>query len=215
MMLRDKKILIFDLGGVLLDIHIDRAFGALSALGVDALMFAGEDAPINVMMQRYDRGDVSTNEFFEYIESHLPQRVRELPVDELRQRMCDIWNMIIGDFPLYKMQRIMELRKAGHRVLLLSNTNEGHWDEIEHRCLRTVGVAMCECFDELYLSYRMGMCKPEQQIFSELLRSEAAEASDCIFFDDSARNCDAARSVGIDAMLLERNADWPEFIMNN
>ena len=52
------------------------------------------------------------------------------------------------------------------------------------------------------------MRKPEPEIFLELLRCEGAEPQDCIFFDDSQENCDAARSMGIDAVKVERNAAW-------
>ena len=53
------------------------------------------------------------------------------------------------------------------------------------------------------------------EIFLDLLASEGAEATDCIFFDDSAENCEAARSVGIEAVLMERNAPWGGDLMND
>ena len=59
----------------------------------------------------------------------------------------------------------------------------------------------------------MNLRKPEREIFLELLSSEGADAADCIFFDDSAANCEAARLVGIDAVLMERNAEWSDSIM--
>lgn len=67
---------------------------------------------------------------------------------------------------------------------------------------------MSELFDALYLSYKMRMRKPEPEIFLELLRSEGAEPNECLFFDDSQQNCDAARSLGIEAIMVERNASW-------
>lgn len=192
----------------MLDINVDISFGALVALGLDARMLTEENCLVNETILKFDRGEILADEFYSYIEGWLPEQVRLLPAEELRERISDIWNMMLGSYAQAKIGRIMELRRQGKRVVLLSNTNEGHWDEIERRLYYVAGCHMDELFDELYLSYRMRMRKPEPEIFQELLRCEGAEPQDCIFFDDSQENCDAARSVGIDAVNVERNAAW-------
>ena len=75
-----NKTLIFDLGGVLLDIFIERSFGALMALGIDAAILSEKRCLMDDMIQRYDRGDVSTTEFYSYIAQNLPQSVQALPL---------------------------------------------------------------------------------------------------------------------------------------
>lgn len=160
------------------------------------------------MIQRYDRGDVSTTEFYSYIAQNLPQSVQALPQEELLERIHDIWNMMLGSFSREKIEYIRTLREKGHRVVMLSNTNEGHWETIERIFRYTVGVPLSEFFDELYLSFRMNLRKPEPEIFEALLRSEGVEAADCIFFDDSQENCDAALALGIEAVVMQRNEAW-------
>ena len=91
---------------------------------------------------------------------------------------------------------------------MLSNTNAGHWQAIEQRFFNTTGELLVNNFDALYLSYRMHMRKPERNIFFELARCEGVEPCECLFYDDSAENCDAACSVGIDAVVVERNSSW-------
>lgn len=204
----DKKVVIFDLGGVLLNLNIDLSFGALVALGLDQRLLTEENCLMNETILRFDRGDISAEDFFAYIESALPERVRSLPSDELRERIMEIWNMMLGNYPIEKIERIKALRSQGYRVVLLSNTNEGHWDRIEQKLYKTAGCYMSELFDALYLSYKMRMRKPEPEIFLELLRAEGAEPNECLFFDDSQQNCDAARSLGIEAIMVERNASW-------
>ena len=71
-MLENKKTLIFDLGGVLIDLHIERSFAALVALGADASLLTEKDCLINRYMMQYDRGDITTDEMFDYIASQLP-----------------------------------------------------------------------------------------------------------------------------------------------
>lgn len=204
----DKKVLIFDLGGVLLDIHIERSFGALLALGMDATLLSEKRCLMDEMIQRYDRGDVSTADFYAYIAEALPEGVRSLPEEELYERLHDIWNMMIGSFSPDKLKCLGALRDKGYRILMLSNTNEGHWEGIERLFRLATGKALGDLFDGLYLSYEMRMRKPEPEIFLSLLRSEGVEPSDCIFFDDLEENCEAARSVGIEAVLMQRNALW-------
>jgi putative hydrolase of the HAD superfamily len=211
-MLENKKILIFDLGGVLIDLHVERSFAALVAMGADASILTERNCLINEYMMRYDRGDITTEEMFSYIASQLP--AVECGTEQ-RNRIAEAWNMMLGEYAPYKFHRLRELRARGYRIVMLSNTNDGHWDAIERLFEATMGEPLQAFFDALYLSYRMHRRKPEPEIFLDLLASEGAGVADCIFFDDSAENCEAARSVGIEAVLMERNARWGGDLMND
>lgn len=211
-MLENKKILIFDLGGVLIDLHVEHSFAALVAMGADASILTERNCLINEYMMRYDRGDITTEEMFSYIASQLP--AAECSTEQ-RNRIAEAWNMMLGEYAPYKFHRLRELRAKGYRVVMLSNTNDGHWDAIERIFESTMGEPLQAFFDAFYLSYRMHRRKPEPEIFLDLLASEGADASECLFFDDSAENCAAARSVGIEAVLMERNAPWSGALMND
>ena len=212
---KDKKIIIFDLGGVILDLYVERSFAALAKLGISTGMLTEKNCLMNEKIQLFDRGDISADDFFSYIESCLPAGVRELPSSSLRERVQDIWCMMLGDFSHKKLQIIKALRAKGYRVVMLSNTNEGHWQAIEKCFFKASGEPLGSCFDALYLSYRMHMRKPEKEIFLELLRCEGAEPCECLFLDDSAENCEAARELGIEAVLMERNAPWGDILMKD
>ena len=203
-MLTGKKVLIFDLGGVVLDLFVERSFAALLSLGVQADMLTESGCLMNERMMQYDRGDITTDEFFGYIKSFVPQAA----AGELDAKVQEVWNLMLGDIPVAKLQRLAALRSAGYRVVMLSNTNVGHWPRIEQLFVEACGKLPSECFDALYLSFLMRCRKPEPEIFLSLLGSEGVEAADCLFFDDSAENCAAARALGIDAVLVERNASW-------
>ena len=127
---------------------------------------------------------------------------------ELDDEVQRVWNLMLGDIPAEKLRRLEALRDAGYRVVMLSNTNSGHWPRIEELFVEACGKLPAECFDALYLSYQMHCRKPDSEIFLSLLENEGAEPADCLFFDDSAENCAAARALGIDAVLVERNASW-------
>ena len=207
-MLKGKKVLIFDLGGVVIDLFVDRTFAAMAALGGPAEMLTERGCLMDSMMMQFDRGDITTDEMFAYIKSFIPQSIADKLGKELDIEVQRVWNLMLGDIPAVKLQRLAALRSAGYRVVMLSNTNSGHWPRIEELFAQACGKSPAECFDALYLSYLMRRRKPEPEIFLSLLASEGVEATDCLFFDDSAENCAAARALGIDAVLVERNASW-------
>ncbi len=213
-MFTGKKLLIFDLGGVLIDLHLERTFAALVEMGADASMLTERECLLNTMMKQFDCGTITTEEMFGYIASQLPLQTREKFGAALGQRIGDVWNMMLGSYPLYKFNRLRELRSRGFRVVMLSNTNAGHWGEIERKFLDAAGEPLSSFFDALYLSYLMHCRKPEPEIFLSLLAKEGVAAGEALFFDDSAENCEAARALGLDAVLLERNAPWSGGLMN-
>lgn len=207
-MLKGKKVLIFDLGGVVIDLHIDRSFKAMMSLGVPEAMLTEQGCLMNTNMMSYDRGDIITEEMFGYIRSFIPEAVCEALGERLDSEVQRVWNLMLGDVPVEKLECLERLRAQGFRVVMLSNTNEGHWPQIEHQFVEASGKLPSQYFDALYLSYLMHLRKPESAIFSTLLDNEGVCAADCLFFDDSAENCAAARAMGIDAVLMERNASW-------
>lgn len=207
-MLTGKKVLIFDLGGVVIDLFVDRTFAAMLALGVPAGMLTEQGCLMNSMMMKYDRGDVTTDEMFGYVKSFIPDQVRDSFAGRLDDELRRVWNLMLGNFAPEKLQRIKELRSAGYRIVMLSNTNEAHWPQVESLFIEAAGEPLESYFDSLHLSYRMRRRKPEPEIFLDLLAAENASPGDCIFFDDSDENCEVARSLGIDAVVVERNAPW-------
>ncbi len=214
-MLEGKKVLIFDLGGVLIDLHVERSFAHFVEMGADAAMLTEKDCLLNTRMMQYDRGDISSEEMFDYIASQLSPLVCKNLGNELFDRIHAAWNAMLGCYDPGKLLLLKELRSRGFRVVMLSNTNSGHWGEIERRFIEAAGEPLPAFFDALYLSYRMHCRKPESEIFLRLLSAEGAAASECLFFDDSAENCATARAVGIPSVLVGRNVSWGRELFEN
>ncbi len=211
-MASNKKNLIFDLGGVLLDIEPSRSFEAFAALGVDAAILTESMTLANETMQAFEAGKISAQQLIDYIAELLPVEKRSQPREVLDSSIRAAWCSLLGEFPLCKWREITRLRALGHKVFLLSNTNAIHWECIARGIAQLEGRAVEDYFDGVYLSFEMGLCKPLPEIFEQVLQRAGIAAADTIFFDDSQANCDAARSVGIDAVVIERNAPWTEII---
>ena len=76
------------------------------------------------------------------------------------------------------------------------------------------GHAIDHYFDALYLSYEMGIMKPERRIFEMMLKGEDAKPEETVFIDDSAHNVEAAAALGIHVLQPDNGANWHDMLEN-
>ena len=103
-MLNGKKVLIFDLGGVVIDLFVDRTFAAMVSLGVPETMLTEQDCVMNSTMMQFDRGDITTAEMFGYIGSFIPAAVCDRLGTGLNDEVQRVWNLMLGksaDFNIF------------------------------------------------------------------------------------------------------------------
>ncbi len=183
------KTIIFDFGDIFinLDKHGAREH-ALDLFGIrefdDDLLLKNAD---------YEKGTISTGDFIGYYRSRFPE-IRE---PDLKAA----WNLIIKDFPAYRLKFLKDLRiNKELRFILLSNTNEMHIDHVKE----TVPFYddFKDQFDRFYLSHKMGMRKPELEIYQWVLNQDKINADECLFIDDTLENIQAARELGINTWNL-------------
>jgi putative hydrolase of the HAD superfamily len=195
--------IIFDLGGVLLDIDLVYCMQRMSALGIDLKAYEqaekqvatgtkaavlGEGMVANGAMHLYQTGDISTEEFLEGIRRHCHPGTTTAQV-------LEAWNTCCIDIPQYRLEKVKELKEQGYRIYMLSNTNEAHWQDIKTRCFGGQQVVDC-LFDHVFLSQEMHLAKPNDEIYLEVLKQIGARAEECLFIDDSQTNLDAAAALG-------------------
>lgn len=183
--------LIFDLGGVLYDISVDRCVSAFSDL-----MGGGREAEVWQAMKEeevwkeHECGRVGDAEFRDRVRAKLGLRCGDAEIDAA-------WNaLLLGERAgaLEWMRRLQE----NHRLVLLSNTNAIHYRQLSPGSAELLGS-----FERRFLSYEMGCRKPEPRIFQTLLAEMNWQASECLFFDDSPVNVAAAKSLGIEAVCVD------------
>ncbi len=209
-----KKNLIFDLGGILLDIHPACTFEAFAELGVERDMLSETHSLANATMLAFEKGEISVDELVGYIASLLRPQAKPFPAGDLTECVIKAWCALIGALPLYKWQHLLRLRARGHKVYLLSNTNALHWEVISRNISAMEGRAVEEYFDEIFLSYKMHLCKPDEEIFRRVLAVAGLQPEETLFIDDSQANCEAATRVGIASLLVERNSEWGSELLN-
>ena len=183
------KTIIFDFGDVFINLDKDATQQNLEKIQIKEL-----PEHIHSRNRDYEQGFVTSDEISDIYRTEFPQ---------LQHRdFIDSWNSILLDFPEYRLQFLQKLaEKKKFELILLSNTNENHIENIKSR------VAFYEdfkkCFDAFYLSHEIGMRKPNPEIFEFVLEQHELKAEECLFIDDTAENTETAAVLGMHVWNLE------------
>lgn len=200
--MRKKEIrnLIFDFGGVLINLNRQRCVDSFKALGLSNVeSLIGSFAQQDVFMQ-LEKGLITPAEFRDEIRERTEQPVTDEQID-------NAWNNFLADLPAYKLEALLELRER-YLVYLLSNTNEIHWDWSCAHAFPHKGFHEKDYFEEIFLSYKMNLAKPDVSIFEAVMETTGIRPEETLFIDDSEANCKAAGSLGISAYLCKPGEDW-------
>ncbi len=205
-----KKInnIIFDLGGVVIDLERQRAVDALKALGI-------KDADELLGLYRQDGafldlelGNISSAEFFDELRWCAITNGYAAPSD---RQIEEAFNDFLIGIPTERLRRLRELRKAGLRLYVLSNTNAVMCDTAIARMFREEGLHIDDYFDGIVASFRENLCKPDRAIFRRVLDRYHLEAETTLMLDDSEANCASARAEGIEALQIG-SAEAPDML---
>ena len=187
----DKKIrnIVFDLGGVLVDLDFKAAINGLQEAGfanVKEQLLAFDRGGI---FQKFEVGEITADEFRTAIRENSTVTLTDEEVDAL-------WNLMLLEIPREKLELILELR-GKYMVYLLSNTNSIHWDYVCKNAFNYRGFRVNDYFEETFLSYEMHLAKPDKAIFEKVLQDANLLPEETLFIDDSEANCKAASELGI------------------
>jgi putative hydrolase of the HAD superfamily len=183
------KVVMFDLGGVLVDLNQDACVREFEKLGVENILDYISKYVQNGLFLELERGTVSPSDFFERVRTEFGI----LSASDEAIRFA--WNAFLVSISKEKLSLIKELKRQ-YRVILLSNTNFIHWEDWVMKEFSRLGFSVEDCFDELYLSYKMHLAKPEKEIFQKVLDLEGVEASSILFLDDGEKNIQMATQLG-------------------
>ena len=182
------KTFLFDLGNVLLFFSHEKMcqqMGELcgrSAEQIRQLVFVPE------AHLRYERGEWSEEEFHTWFASQVGC---EISLPDLRRAAADIFVPNETMFPV-----LDRLKTLGHRLVLLSNTNESHIAFVREH------YTVLDKFDDLVLSYEAGAVKPEAKIFEAALAKIQCEPEECFYTDDIAEYVARGREFGMQAEIF-------------
>ena len=191
--------LIFDFGGVLINLDLDRCIKRFKELGVNNFEYNLNNYGQKGFFLAFEKGEISIQEFRDEIRKLCDRELSDKEID-------DAWCLFLCDIPQEKMDLLLHL-KSRYRLLLLSNTNPLHIGISAANEFARYGLKMDDVFDKCYLSYEMKMAKPDAEIFNALLTDASVSASECLFLDDGKRNIEQAERLGIQSYLVDVDED--------
>jgi putative hydrolase of the HAD superfamily len=193
------KNIIFDLGGVIINLAYERTRNAFIELGMKDFDSVYSKAQQSGFFDAFDKGELSPAEFRNKIRSHIAHEVSDAQIDAA-------WDAMLLDIPQEKLQLLSALKKK-YRTFLLSNTNEIHITSFSAYLQRTYGTPdFTPYFDQWYYSCRIGMRKPDAEIFEFVLRENDLRAAETLFIDDSEQHIRSAKQLGIHTLFFDQNA---------
>lgn len=199
------KNIIFDLGGVIINLDTHKTiaeFNKLSYMPFEALY---TQAAQSSLFDNFDKGLISTEEFFYTIR-------KEIRYDGPDHELLRAWNAMLLDVPERRLDVLVKM-KQNYNTFLLSNTCEPHIAAFEHDLYIEHGVKnFNDYFDEVYYSCRMGMRKPDKEIFEFVLKQNDLKPEDTVFIDDSIQHVKGAGECGISAFLLPKGEEIGDFL---
>jgi glucose-1-phosphatase len=189
--------IIFDFGGVVLDIDPSLTLKELANLGFkNTEVFITPDFQEGVM-NKFERG-ILTPELFR-------QKVREAIGAEVNdQKIDDAWNALLLDIPKERIAVIEAVRK-NYKTFLLSNSNEIHYDVyVRDLQLRFGYREFDQLFDKAYFSFDLHLSKPNPEIFEFVINQHRLVPSETLFIDDTFEHIEAARKLGLKTYHLQK-----------
>ncbi|MGN6508480.1 MAG: HAD family hydrolase [Chitinophaga sp.] len=190
------KHIIFDLGGVILNINYQLTSQAFKDLGAKDFDQLYNQFHANALFEDLETGRVTPEEFLAKIKEHLPEGITD-------QQIIDAWNAMLLDFPLARLQLLQQLRNH-YGLYLLSNTNAIHLKALNAILEKERGIAsLAAFFDRSYYSHLIGYRKPEKEAYEIILDENGLKPEQTLFIDDTLPNVDAALALGIRAIHLQ------------
>ncbi len=190
------KNIILDFGDIFINLDKEATAKSMKPFG-----FTHLTDQLDAIFKLYEKGMISSDEFLSKVALHFPKASRT--------DLLAAWNAILLDFPENRLKFVEDLASNNtYRLFLLSNTNEIHIDFVKQQMGMENYNRFKNSFEVFYLSYEMGMRKPDKEIFEFVLQQNQLNPSETIFVDDTKENTDSAAGLGIHTWnLIPRKED--------
>lgn len=192
------KNVIFDLGGVVLDIDETIVYKELEKMGINVSELARSKEFVGVI-SRFDTGVYTAPTFRKKVKALLG-------LEKMTDQKFDaLWNAMLLDIPRERIEAIEQVKKH-YKIFLMSNSNEIHYDlYIRDLQLRFGYDEFDKLFNKSYFSFDIHLEKPDPRFFEFLLDHEHILPEETLFIDDTAENIKAAKALGINTYHIRRD----------
>lgn len=198
------KNLLFDLGGVIMDIRRLNCVASFERLGMkDADSFLGEYSQKGPFLQ-LEEGLINEAQFRDAVREYIDGEVTNEQIDKA---FCDF---LVG-IPTYRLEQLRQLKKQ-YGIYMLSNTNPIMWHSRIAEEFRQEGMEREDYFDGIVTSFEACSIKPDAKIFHTVVEKLGIKPEETLFLDDSQKNLDAASALGFHTLLVAPGSEFFDLI---
>ncbi len=187
--LKQFETIIFDLGGVLIDIDYQATTIAFKDLGVLDFEQHYNQLQQESLFDSFEKGEISGQHFINKLMDIVPKGVTP-------NQIVSAWNAMLGNFPEKKIELLGQVRET-HQTFLLSNTNEIHMPIVYRIWNNVTNLTLNELFKQVYLSFEIGKRKPDVETFLWVIEENNLNPEKTLFIDDSPQHIEGAKKAGL------------------
>lgn len=191
----ELKNIVFDLGGVLLDIDYGKTKHSFEELGFNQFDKMYTQYSADMLFSDLETGNISNDHFLEYLVKAADGKITPAQITRA-------WNAMLGSFRIPSLD-FLEVLSKKFRLYLLSNTNAIHLQAFNEAFKKETGKASLDAyFTRAYYSSNIGYRKPNEDVFEFILKDAGIKADETLFIDDSFNNIETAKKLGFKTHLL-------------
>lgn len=200
-----KKIknIIFDLGGVFIDIDYSKTERAFTELGIINFKQHFSQHTASQLFQNLETGQISEADFFEAFRTATASNITN-------EQIINAWNAMLGAIPKDRLVWLQEV-SGRYNTYLFSNTNSIHYTGFINVFKRSIGQQSFDSyFKKAYYSHNLGLRKPNKEAFLKIIEIEKLVPEESLFIDDTLINIEGAQQAGLQTIHLHQ----PKTVLN-
>jgi len=191
--------ILFDLGGVILDINVQATLKRFYELGFPAELMQYPHSMNTDLFFKYETGKISAGEFRSEIRSVSGVNVSDKDFDEA-------WTAMLLRIPRERCDLLKKLEKR-YALYMLSNTSDLHTPVFEKMFREASGMNMHELFTKIYYSHEIGFHKPDREAWDYVIKDAGITPGETLFLDDNIHNIKASQELGFRAIHIHERTN--------
>jgi putative hydrolase of the HAD superfamily len=191
------KNILFDLGGVILDLNVNGTLESFLNLGFPRELLSYPENFHTDIFFKYETGKVTTAEFRDSIRAYAGVEFTDEDFDAA-------WCTMLARVPKKRTMLLQDLAKE-YDLYMLSNTSELHIEKFSRMFAEVAGVPLEKVFTKCFYSHETGLHKPDEAAFEHVLKTAGIRANETLFLDDNIHNVKSAQSLGFNVIHISEN----------
>lgn len=198
------KNIIFDLGGVIINLDNQLTENAFTQLGAKPFREYFGHGHAASFFSDYEVGKIDDGQFVDAVRA-----LTGLTASD--QQIIEAWNALLLDFPTERIRLLKELRKT-YRIFLFSNTNALHLEALRKTYANSFGPeTLDEHFERAYYSHILGLRKPDTASYLQIVQENGLDPAETLFVDDALINVEGAEKAGLKGLFLRPGTTLLDF----